>query len=58
MSASTAAPAEAVKSATPLYKSLFVQVIIALLLGIVLGMAALDFAVQLRKVLSDGSFSS
>ncbi|MDT2020787.1 dicarboxylate/amino acid:cation symporter [Methylocella sp. CPCC 101449] len=53
MSASVAAPAEAVKSATPLYKSLFVQVIIALLLGIVLGMAAPDFAVQL-KVLSDG----
>src|SRR5947208_15308636 len=37
----------------PLYSSLFVQVLVALLLGIVLGMAVPDFAVQL-KVLSDG----
>jgi aerobic C4-dicarboxylate transport protein len=37
----------------PLYKSLFVQVLIALLLGIVLGMAAPEFATSL-KVLSDG----
>ena len=37
----------------PLYKSLFVQVLIALALGIVLGMAAPEFATSL-KVLSDG----
>src|SRR6201994_3484988 len=36
----------------PLYQSLFVQVLIALLLGIVLGMAAPDFAVSL-KIFSD-----
>ena len=36
----------------PLYTSLFVQVLVALLLGIVLGMAAPDFAVGL-KVFSD-----
>src|SRR6202000_892621 len=38
---------------TPLYKSLFVQVLVALLLGIVLGVAAPDFAVGL-KILGDG----
>jgi aerobic C4-dicarboxylate transport protein len=43
----------ALKSSAPLYQSLFVQVLAALLLGIVLGMAAPDFAVQL-KLLSDG----
>ncbi|WP_375463289.1 dicarboxylate/amino acid:cation symporter [uncultured Methylobacterium sp.] len=43
-------PAPAVRA--PLYKSLFVQVVVALLLGIVLGMAAPDFAVGL-KVFSD-----
>src|SRR6201994_5226268 len=32
----------------PLYQSLFVQVLIALLLGIVLGMAAPDFAISLK----------
>src|SRR5882724_3256909 len=37
---------------TPLYKSLFVQVLVALVLGIVLGIAAPDFAVSL-KILSD-----
>jgi aerobic C4-dicarboxylate transport protein len=37
----------------PLYKSLFVQVLTALVLGIVLGMAAPEFATSL-KVLSDG----
>src|SRR6201986_2415426 len=37
----------------PLYSSLFVQVLVALLLGIVLGMASPDFAVSL-KILSDG----
>src|SRR6202035_5764953 len=36
----------------PLYTSLFVQVLAALLLGIVLGVAAPDFAVSL-KILSD-----
>ena len=36
----------------PLYTSLFVQVLVALLLGIVLGMAATDFAVSL-KIFSD-----
>ena len=36
----------------PLYKSLFVQVVFALLLGIVLGMATPDFAIGL-KVFSD-----
>src|SRR6202161_3708956 len=36
----------------PLYQSLFVQVLVALLLGIVLGMAVPDFAVGL-KILSD-----
>jgi aerobic C4-dicarboxylate transport protein len=38
---------------TPLYKSLFVQVLIALALGIVLGMATPEFATSL-KILSDG----
>jgi aerobic C4-dicarboxylate transport protein len=42
-----------VKASAPLYQSLFVQVLVALLLGIVLGMAVPDFAVQL-KLLSDG----
>jgi aerobic C4-dicarboxylate transport protein len=37
----------------PLYKSLFVQVLVALILGIVLGMATPEFATNL-KVLSDG----
>src|SRR5450432_3848414 len=45
---STAAPA----ARKPLYTSLFVQVLVALLLGIVLGMAVPDFAVSL-KILSD-----
>src|ERR1700740_2246845 len=36
----------------PLYTSLFVQVLAALVLGIVLGMMAPDFAVEL-KILSD-----
>jgi aerobic C4-dicarboxylate transport protein len=36
----------------PLYSSLFVQVLVALVLGIVLGMVAPDFAVSL-KILSD-----
>ncbi len=45
-----ALPAPAVRA--PLYKSLFVQVVVALLLGIVLGMVVPDFAIGL-KVLSD-----
>ena len=49
MSTITAAAADTPK---PLYTSLFVQVLVALLLGIVLGMAAPDFAVGL-KVFSD-----
>jgi aerobic C4-dicarboxylate transport protein len=44
--------APAVEAKKPLYKSLFVQVVVALLLGIVLGMATPDFAVGL-KVFSD-----
>ena len=38
---------------TPLYKSLFAQVLVALLLGIVIGMAWPEFAISL-KPLSDG----
>ncbi len=50
---STANPALAVTPRrTPIYRSLFVQVIAALLLGIILGMAVPDFA-QGLKVLSD-----
>src|ERR1700681_3719628 len=45
--------ATAVSVRKPLYQSLFVQVLVALLLGIVLGMAVPDFAVEL-KILSDG----
>ena len=44
----TAAPVER----KPLYTSLFVQVLVALLLGIVLGVASPDFAISL-KILSD-----
>src|SRR6201991_2694128 len=49
MSTIAAAPAAESK---PLYTSLFVQVLAALVLGIILGMAAPDFAVGL-KILSD-----
>src|SRR6202051_1636386 len=49
MSTMTAA---ATATRKPLYTSLFVQVLVALLLGIVLGMATPDFAVSL-KILSD-----
>src|SRR5476651_549487 len=38
---------------TPLYKSLFVQVLAALVLGVILGMTVPDFAISL-KILSDG----
>src|SRR3954449_13086180 len=41
------------KSSAPLYQSLFVQVLAALVLGIILGMAVPDFAVGL-KIFSDG----
>src|SRR3979411_2706470 len=44
--------ATATDTPKPLYTSLFVQVLVALLLGIVLGMAAPDFAVGL-KIFSD-----
>ncbi len=44
--------ATAVSARKPLYQSLFVQVLVALLLGIVLGMAVPDFAVGL-KIFSD-----
>src|SRR5580704_2292471 len=37
----------------PLYKSLFVQVLVALVLGVVLGMTTPGFAIEL-KILSDG----
>jgi aerobic C4-dicarboxylate transport protein len=49
---STAIAAQAPSARTPLYKSLFVQVLVALVLGIVLGMAAPGFAQEL-KILSD-----
>src|SRR5471032_3682542 len=49
MSTITAAAPAAPK---PLYTSLFVQVLVALLLGVVLGVATPDFAVSL-KILSD-----
>jgi len=44
--------ATVVSARKPLYQSLFVQVVIALLLGIVLGMATPDFAISL-KIFSD-----
>jgi aerobic C4-dicarboxylate transport protein len=52
MTATTTLAAPAPVARSPLYKSLFVQVLVALLLGIVLGMATPDFAVGL-KILSD-----
>jgi len=48
----TAVAMPPVSSRAPLYNSLFVQVVAGLVLGIVLGMAAPDFAVSL-KILSD-----
>jgi aerobic C4-dicarboxylate transport protein len=48
-----ALPTPVPKAATPLYKSLFVQVLTALILGILLGVATPHFAIEL-KVLSDG----
>jgi aerobic C4-dicarboxylate transport protein len=49
----TAVAVPPLSSRTPLYNSLFVQVVAALVLGIILGMAAPDFAISL-KILSDG----
>jgi aerobic C4-dicarboxylate transport protein len=46
-------PSPTVKKSGPLYRSLFVQVLVALILGIVLGMVMPAFAIQL-KILSDG----
>ena len=46
------APAPALKASSPLYKSLFVQVLVALVLGTILGVATPGFAVSL-KILSD-----
>ena len=48
----TTISAPVVATRKPLYQSLFVQVVVALLLGIVLGMAAPDFAISL-KIFSD-----
>src|SRR5256886_7116813 len=48
----TTIAATATEARKPLYMSLFVQVLAALLLGIVLGMAAPDFAIGL-KIFSD-----
>ncbi|MBV9239174.1 MAG: C4-dicarboxylate transporter DctA [Xanthobacteraceae bacterium] len=52
MTATTTLAAPAPVARAPLYKSLFVQVLAALLLGIILGVATPDFAVSL-KILSD-----
>jgi aerobic C4-dicarboxylate transport protein len=49
----TTITAPAVTARSPVYGSLFLQVLFALVLGIVLGMAAPDFAISL-KILSDG----
>jgi len=49
----TAAIKRAPAASMPLYKSLFVQVLAALVLGAVLGMVTPDFAISL-KILSDG----
>jgi aerobic C4-dicarboxylate transport protein len=52
MTATTTLAAPAPVARAPLYKSLFVQVLAALVLGIILGVATPDFAVGL-KILSD-----
>src|SRR5471032_2504200 len=49
----TAALKGARAEGTPLYKPLFVQVLAALVLGVILGMLTPDFAISL-KILSDG----
>src|ERR1700685_95388 len=48
----TAVAMPPVSSRAPIYNSLFVQVVAGLVLGIILGMAAPDFAISL-KILSD-----
>jgi len=48
----TAIAAPPLTTRSPLYKSLFLQVLVALVLGVILGMAAPDFAISL-KILSD-----
>jgi aerobic C4-dicarboxylate transport protein len=48
-----AQPAQTPRKSGPIYKSLFAQVLVALVLGIVLGALEPSFAIQL-KVLSDG----
>ena len=48
MSVAAAAVPTASETHTPIYKSLFFQVVVALFLGIVLGMAAPDFAIGLK----------
>ena len=53
----TTVTATAPAAPKPLYTSLFVQVLVALLLGIVLGMATPDFAISL-KILSATPSSS
>lgn len=50
---STLISAPSLTAPTPLYKSLFIQVVVALLLGIALGVTVPDFAITL-KILSDG----
>ncbi|MCE4222163.1 dicarboxylate/amino acid:cation symporter [Methylobacterium sp. C25] len=56
MSAASASPsptaAKPAKTAKPLYASLFVQVVVALILGVVIGVTVPDFAIGL-KVFSD-----
>jgi aerobic C4-dicarboxylate transport protein len=49
----TTIAAPAVTARSPFYSSLFFQVLVALILGIILGMATPDFAISL-KILSDG----
>jgi aerobic C4-dicarboxylate transport protein len=49
----TAIAAPPLSGRTPIYNSLFVQVVAGLVLGIILGVAAPDFAISL-KILSDG----
>ena len=49
----TTITAPAVTARSPIYGSLFFQVLVALALGIILGMASPDFAISL-KILSDG----
>jgi aerobic C4-dicarboxylate transport protein len=49
----TAIAAPPLTARSPIYSSLFVQVLAALVLGVILGMATPDFAISL-KILSDG----